>query len=124
MHVARALSEMSRVSVAGGDLWLVLHPFDMTVKELGENITHLQLKAGVYRTWVLVNGLTLHALGRQWRWPSASGGYETWQTNKGMPRALRAAGFEQIQITRESHFVITATKSHPATKSHHKALTK
>jgi ubiquinone/menaquinone biosynthesis C-methylase UbiE len=111
MHVARALAEMSRVSVVGGDLWLVLHPFDMTVKELGANIARLQLKAGLYRTWVLVNGLTLHALGRQWRWPSGSGGYETWQTNKSMTRALRAAGFEQIQITRADHFVITATKS-------------
>ena len=111
MHVARALSEMARVLVAGGNLWLVLHPFDMTAKELGANIARLQLKAGLYRTWVLVNGLTLHALGRQWRWPTESGGYESWQSNKGMTRALRAAGFEQIQITRANHFVITATKS-------------
>lgn len=118
MHVARALSEMSRVSVVGGDLWLVLHPFDMTVRELGANITRLQLKAGLYRTWVLANGLALHALGRQWRWPSGAGGYETWQTNKSMTRALRAAGFEQIQITRDSHFVVKATKSD------HKSLTR
>jgi ubiquinone/menaquinone biosynthesis C-methylase UbiE len=111
MHVARALSEMSRVSVVGGDLWLVLHPFEMTVRELGANIARLQFKAGLYRTWVLVNGLALHALGRQWCSPSGAGGYETWQTNKGMTRALRAAGFERIQITRASHFVITATKS-------------
>jgi len=110
MHVARALSEMSRVSVAGGDLWLVLHPLSMTVRELGANIARLQLKAGLYRTWVLVNGLALHALGRQWRWPAGSRGYETCQTNKGMTRALRAAGFDQIQITRKRHFLITATK--------------
>ena len=111
MHVARALSEMSRVLVGGGDLWLVLHPFDMTVKELGANVARFQLKAGLYRSWVLVNGFALHALGRQWRWPSGSGGYETWQTSKGMTRALRAAGFERIQITRANHFVVTATKS-------------
>jgi len=111
MHVAKALSEMSRVTVAGGDLWLVLHPFSMTVRELATNVAHLQLKAGLYRTWVLVNGFTLHVLGRQWRWPSQSGGYETWQTAKGMTRALRRAGFDQIQITRENHFIVTATKS-------------
>ena len=110
MHVGRALSEMSRVSVAGGDLWLVLHPFSMTVSELGANISRLQLKAGLYRTWVLANGLTLSVLGKQWRWPSPSGGYETWQTNKGMTRALRAAGFDRIQITRANHFIVTATK--------------
>jgi ubiquinone/menaquinone biosynthesis C-methylase UbiE len=111
MHVARALSEMARVSVAGGDLWLVLHPFSMTAGELGANIAHLQLKAGLYRTWVLMNGFALHVLGRQWRWPAQSGGYETCQTNKAITRALRAAGFDQIRITRENHFVVTATKS-------------
>lgn len=111
MDVARALSEMSRVSVAGGDLWLVLHPFSMAVKELGANIARLQFKAGLYRTWVLANSLTLHVLGRQWRWPAGSGRYETCQTDKSMTRALRAAGFDQIQITRANHFVVTATKS-------------
>ena len=111
MHVARALSEMARVSVAGGDLWLVLHPFSMTARELGANIAHLQIKAGLYRTWVLLNGLALHVLGKQWRWPAQSGGYETCQTNKGITRALRTAGFDQIQINRESHFVVTATRS-------------
>jgi ubiquinone/menaquinone biosynthesis C-methylase UbiE len=110
MHVARALSEMSRVLAADGDLWLVLHPFSMTARELGSNIVQLQLKSGIYRMWVLLNGLALHVSGKQWRWPSNHGGYETWQTNKGMARALRAAGFEQIQITRYNHFVVTATK--------------
>lgn len=111
MHVARALSEMSRVLVTRGDLWLTLHPFNMTTKELRANIPHLQLKAGLYRGWVLVNGLALHFTGRQWRWPSDPGRYETWQTNKGITRALRAAGFDEIQITRQQRFIVTATKS-------------
>ena len=111
MHVARALAEMARVSVVGGDLWLVLHPFSMTARELGANIAHLQIKPSLYRTWVLLNGLALHVLGRQWRWPSQSGGYETFQTNKSITRALRNAGFDRIQIARENHFVVTATKS-------------
>ena len=110
MHIARALAEMYRVTAAGGDLWLVLHPFGMTVKELGGNLARLQLKAGLYRSWVLVNGLALHLLGRQWRWPSQSGSYETWQTSGAITRALRAAGFDQIRMTRDSHFVVTARK--------------
>jgi ubiquinone/menaquinone biosynthesis C-methylase UbiE len=110
MHVARALSEMARVLAANGDLWLVLHPISMTARELRTNIVQLQLKSGLFRTWVLLNGLALHVSGRQWRWPSNYGGYETCQTNKGMTRALRAAGFDHIQITRDSHFVVTATK--------------
>ena len=34
MHVTRAVREMARVLRVGGDLWLVLHPFSMTVQEL------------------------------------------------------------------------------------------
>ena len=110
MHVARALAEMSRVTAAGGDLWLVLHPFSMTLRELGSNLARFQPKSALYRTWVLLNGLSLHFLHRQWRWPSNHAGSETWQTNKGITRALQAAGFDHIQITRNNHFVVTATK--------------
>lgn len=108
MHVARALAEISRVTAVGGDLWLVLHPFSMTLRELRSNIARFQLKSALYRTSVLLNGLSLHFLSRQWRWPSSHGGYETWQTNKAITRALVAAGFDQIQITRGNHFVVTA----------------
>ena len=108
MHVERALSEMARVLAAGGDVWLVLHPFSMTAREFRANLAGLQLKGGVYRTWVLLNGLVLHVLGRQWRF---LGRNETWQSERGIERALRAAGFEQIQIARDGHFIVNATKS-------------
>lgn len=110
MHISKALSEMARVTAAGGDLWLVLHPFSMTAKELGTNLTHLQLKAGFYRLWVLVNGLALNTLGRQWHWPGDPARYETWQTCGSMKRALMVAGYEQVRIDRGNHFVMTATK--------------
>ena len=110
MHVSRALSEISRVTDVGGDLWLVLHPFSMTIKELGTNLAGFQLKSGLYRTWVLLNGIALHFLGSQLPWPSNPPRYETYQTNKQMRRALRAAGFDRIRISRENHFVVTARK--------------
>lgn len=110
MHIARALSEISRVTDVGGDLWLVLHPFSMTAKELATNISRLQFKAGLYRTWVLINGAVLNTLGRQWHWFGDPSRYETWQTNNGIKRALLAAGFDRIRINREKHFVVTATK--------------
>jgi len=110
MHVARALAEMSRVTAAGGDLWLVLHPFSMTLRELGSSLVRFQLKSALFRTWVLLNGLSLHLLDRQWRWPLNHAGYETWQTNKSITRALCAAGFDHIQISRNNHFVVMATK--------------
>jgi len=110
MHIGRALSEFSRVMDAGGNLWLVLHPFSMTAKELRTNLTHLQVKASIYRLWVLMNGLALNSVGKQWHWPGNSNRYETWQASAGITRALTAAGFGQIRINREKHFVVTATK--------------
>ena len=110
MHIATALSEMARVTAAGGDLWLVLHPFSMTAREFGTNLSHLQLKAGLYRLWVLINGLTLNTVGTQMHWPGNPNRYETWQTSSGIKRALLAAGFDRIQTDHEKHFVVTATR--------------
>ena len=111
MHISRALSEMARVTAPGGDLWLVLHPFSMTAKEFGTNLTSLQLKAGLYRLWVLLNGLALNTVGKQMHWPGNPNRYETWQSSGAIKRALLAAGYEQIQIHRENHFVVTAALS-------------
>jgi len=110
MHISRALSEMARVTAVGGDLWLVLHPFSMTAKELGTNLTRLQLKAVVYRLWVLINGFSLNTLGKQLHWPGNETHYETWQTSKAMRRALWAAGFDQVRISHGKHFVVTARR--------------
>jgi len=108
MHVATALSEMARVTRTGGDLWLVLHPFSMIAREWSKNLTNFELKAGLYRLWVLINGLTLNTLGMQMHWPRNRS--ETWQTSRGMKRSLAAAGFDQIEITRQKHFVVTARR--------------
>jgi ubiquinone/menaquinone biosynthesis C-methylase UbiE len=110
MHISRALSEMSRVIAPGGDLWLVLHPLSLTVKELGTNIVHFQAKAGLYRLWVMLNGLALHFAGKQWSWPINPRRYESSQTKKSIKRALLAAGFDQVRISRANHFVVTARK--------------
>ena len=72
MHVDRALGEMFRVMDEQGELWLVLHPFSMTARELLASLRQLNLKATIYRLWVLGNGLSLHLLGMQWRWPVIS----------------------------------------------------
>lgn len=110
MHISRALSEMSRVTTPGGDLWLVLHPLSLTVKELGTNIVRFQARAGVYRLWVMMNGLALHFVGKQWSWPINPRRYESSQTKKSIKRALLAAGFDRVNISRENHFVVTAVK--------------
>jgi ubiquinone/menaquinone biosynthesis C-methylase UbiE len=110
MQISRALSEMARVTSAGGDLWLVLHPFSMTAKELAANLARIRVKPSLYRLWVLLNGLALNTAGTQWHWPGDPNRYETWQTGRAIKRALLAAGFDQIRIERGTHFVVTATR--------------
>ena len=111
MHIPRALTEMSRVLKDGGDLWLVLHPFEMVRKELFESLAGLRLKSILDRLYVVTNGLALHLLGRQFKVPIGGGRYESFQTNTGIKRVLRSAGFEDIKIRREKFFVVTAKKA-------------
>jgi|ERR1051325_6060387 ubiquinone/menaquinone biosynthesis C-methylase UbiE len=110
MHVKVALSEIARVLDKGGDLWLVLHPFSMTVRELSDNIRRRQLKAAVYRLWVLLNGFSLHALDKQWQWLLHSRRYESWQSTARTKRILLSAGFENVSVKLADHFVVTARK--------------
>ena len=110
MNVGHALGEMCRVLRGGGRLWLVLHPFDQTFKELIANLVGFEMKAAIYRLWVLTNGVTLHLFGKQWAWIGKPGRYESFQTSSAMRRLLAAAGFEHIEVTRGQHFVVTAVK--------------
>lgn len=111
MHVTSALSQMARVLRMGGDLWLTLHPFSMTATELARNVVSLNLKAAIYRSWVLLNGVAFHAVGRQASWPLRPHRYETFQTTTAINRALRATGFKEIVVNRGDHFVVTARKA-------------
>ncbi len=109
MNVPLALAEMQRVLKAGGDLWLVMHPFSMVRKELAANFLRLRLKGAIYQLYVLTNGLALHLFGRQFRFPG-NGACESFQTVGGITRSLRRAGFEEIEISRRDFFVVTARK--------------
>jgi ubiquinone/menaquinone biosynthesis C-methylase UbiE len=110
MHVERALREMFRVLDETGELWLVLHPLSMTATELFANLRQLNSKATIYRLWVLGNGLTLHLFGKQWRWPLHPKRYESWQSAARTRRMLLTAGFHEINVNRDNHFVISARK--------------
>lgn len=112
MRVDQALSEMSRVLSEGGELWLVLHPLSMTAKELSMSLRGLNLKAIIYRLWVLGNGFALHVLGKQSRWPFQR--YESWQSVARMRTTLVKVGFGEICVNRGDHFVVTARKGQRA----------
>ena len=110
MNVNNALNEMCRVLRPGGRIWIVLQPFDRTLKDLISNLLRIEVKPAVYRLWVLGNGVTLHFFGKQWAWILKPGSYESFQTRRAIRRLLAAIGFEHIEITPGQHFVVTAIK--------------
>ncbi|HKY04880.1 MAG TPA: class I SAM-dependent methyltransferase [Blastocatellia bacterium] len=111
MHLNNALSEMCRVLRVGGSLWIVLHPFSMAAGRFLENLSQLKIKGAIYSLYVLANGLSIHSVGKQIPLRSRSGINESFQTNRGISRELRRAGFDNIVIERGRFFVVTASKA-------------
>ena len=107
MHTGRAVAEMARVLAPGGDVWLVLHPWRMTVSELFAAARGCRLRTALHRLYVIANSLLLHAAGRELAWP-VSGTHESFQTERAMRRRLREAGFQDIDFQRGAAFVATA----------------
>jgi SAM-dependent methyltransferase len=110
MHIQWALAEMGHVLRDGGHLWLVLHPFSMTVSALIRDLSRLRIKGAVYYLYVMANGLVLHFTGKQLSLPLGGGRCEAFQTSRGIVWALRCAGFEEIEVDRSDRFVVTARK--------------
>lgn len=110
MHIDRALAEMARVLRPGGTLWLTLHPWSRALQDMLAEARHLHLRATLHGVYVLANGLLLHASGKQFAWPFGRGGYESFQTCRGISRALRHAGFRDIAVTTGRFFVVSARR--------------
>lgn len=110
MHVATALGEMARVLRPGGRVFLTLHPYELVLRHLLEDAGALRLRGVLYRAFVLVNGLLLHATGRQTRYPLNRKRQETFQTAGGMRRLLEAAGLHVLEISHDGEFVVRASK--------------
>jgi len=90
MDIRVALGELHRVLVPGGSLWLSLHPAAFTVSELLHNALPRPLPT-LFRFYVLTNGFCFHLTGRTLRF--INGRTESFQTLRGMKRALHHAGF-------------------------------
>jgi ubiquinone/menaquinone biosynthesis C-methylase UbiE len=103
MDIPVALREMHRVLRVGGEIRLKLHPLSFTLAELKTEVRTgsmtTRLKNLVYRSYVLANGAALHAGGFTFRFPLARRRCESFQTQAGMLRALRAAGFAEVDVS-------------------------
>ena len=110
MRASKALPEIARVTRPGGSLWMVLHPFSMVWRQLRSSVLSLNLADVVFRLYVIANGLFFHFWGKEFVFPRGRR-CESFQTAKGIKRALRAAGFDDIKVCEEQHFVVTAKRS-------------
>jgi len=109
VHIPSAISEISRVLKTGGEVWLTLHPFDMTLQHLRQSLKEFRYKDVIFRSYVIFNGFLLHCFGRLMRFP-VKGIYESCQSEKAMRSLLEQENFENIEISRDGHFLIKAVK--------------
>ena len=94
MHIPTALREANRVLIRGGRLFASVHPLSFTWHELRRSRS---FGATLYRLFVIVNGIYFHATGKAWTWRGRS---ESFQTVRGMKKALDRAGFRIVSISR------------------------
>jgi len=112
MHIPKALAEIAREVKPGGQIWFSLHPWSTAYDGLIQGIRSISLKNTLYRLYVIVNGISLHFIGRQFRFPLNRRRCESFQTVFGMRRAMNRAGFVEVKVVRPGHqFIVTAVKA-------------
>jgi SAM-dependent methyltransferase len=112
MHLPKTLAEIARVVKPGGQIWFSLHPWSTAYDWLIQAIRSISLKNTLYRLYVIVNGVCFHFVGRQFRFPLARRRCESFQTVRGMRRAMNRAGFVEVRVVKPGHrFIVTAVKA-------------
>lgn len=107
--IPQAVREMARLLKPGGRCWVVLHPVTFGLRDLWDDLRRARVKGILYRSYVLTNGLLLHLTGRVVRYPLKRARLESVQTDGGMRRVFKAAGFTDIATQRDP-FVLTARR--------------
>jgi len=115
MHVPKALREISRALKPRGRVWLTLYPMSWILHRAGESLKAGNLKNFAYQFYVMTNGAFFHLTGRQFRFPF-NRRCESFQTVKGVIRALKEAGFENVRAEQNRFFIVTASKADDLTK--------
>ena len=112
MDIRKVFTEAHRVLDCDGQIWLTCHDFAHEWAHLRQSLTKFQLKATIFRTYVILNGLLYHFFGSLVRFPLNRKRIESFQTKTGMRRGLLLAGFSDIQFpsTQHGHFLVTARK--------------
>lgn len=95
MPIVPALDEMRRVCPPGAVVTLYVHDLRFALFDLRRRLRSPTLKGIVGRLWPIVNGMIFIVTGRNVKMPftKPDQGWETWQTQGSMRRALKRAGF-------------------------------
>lgn len=98
MDISRFIPEAYRVLEPGGKLWLTGHKFTHVVLHLWRSIRRRNVKDVIFRSYVLLNGLLFHFFGVTVRFPFNRRHVESFQTRRGLRRALQREGFTHIEF--------------------------
>jgi hypothetical protein len=85
------------------------------LRRAGESAKAGNIKNLAYQFYVMINGAFFHLTGRQFRFPF-NRRCESFQTYKGVIRAMKEAGFENVRAERNRFFIVTASKADDLTK--------
>ena len=115
MHVPNALREIARALKPGGRVWLTLHPMSLILRHACESLKAGNVKNFAYQFYVMTNGAFFHLTGRQFRFPF-NRRCESFQTVKGVIRAMKEAGFENVRAEQNGIFIVSASKADDLTE--------
>jgi ubiquinone/menaquinone biosynthesis C-methylase UbiE len=102
--IPASLKEIKRVLKPGGKLWITLHTFSVPWASAKQS----NWKGKFFFAYIVLNSLCLHFFGRV---GGFFGRFESFQTERGITRVLKRAGFTGISIEQGRHFVVTAVSA-------------
>lgn len=108
MEIDRALLEISRVLKTGGEVWFALHSASMLFARVKRSVRRGNLKDLVFCSYVLLNGLLFNWFGIQVRFV---GRQETFQTLRGIAKAMKRAGLTCLPVESSTHFIVRGRRS-------------
>jgi ubiquinone/menaquinone biosynthesis C-methylase UbiE len=103
-NIPESLREIRRVLREEGLLWFTVHSFTVPWKAA----RRLSPRAWLFFLYVVSNSLLFHVCGRQVSFLGKR--YESFQTERGIRRALSRLGFKQVEIRRGKFFAVTAIR--------------